>query len=108
MQRAKHQLVTCYGTDSVEVFLQKPFCGAANLLQQRVVEALDQVGVLHVTAQELGVLHADVGDVALQRHIARDNAGQISVDALVVRVDTLPPLLCSIPVALACGKFLSA
>lgn len=60
-----------------------------HLGEQGVVQPLHQVGVLHVTTEELGVLHAE------RVHVCA--GGSLELVPLIVWVEALPALLCTVP-----------
>ena len=73
------------------------------LLEEGVIQALDEMGVVHISPQILGLLlHGQlvgVGGVPIDADApaAPHQAGQICRHALIVRVEPLAPLLGSIP-----------
>ena len=61
----------------------------AYLGQQSIVQTLDEMGVFHISSQELGVFYTQGGEVG--------SSGRLELCLLVVRVETLSSLLSSVP-----------
>ena len=64
-----------------------------HLLQQRKVETLDEVGVLNVTSQKLGLFHAQLANIDILAH----EAGSQAVHIFIIRCQPTASLLCSVP-----------
>ena len=65
----------------------------ACLCEQGIVQTLDEVGVLHISSQELGVFHTESGQVC--------SRCRLELCLFVVGVETLPSLLSTVPVLIS-------
>ena len=61
----------------------------ARLGEQGIVQALDQVGVLHITSQELGVLHTEGSQVC--------SSCRLELCSFVIWVEALSSLISTVP-----------
>ena len=84
----------------------------ANLAEERKVQSLDEVRVLHVASEVLGFLDGQLAELILRtgwsvpRHLARGCPGEERLIALVVRVGLLAPLLGSVAIPRTLGLVL--
>lgn len=60
-------------------------------MQKGIVQPFDQMSMVHITPQKLGVLNTDV--VQLRVEGVSNQARQIGRHPLVVRIDSLAPFL---------------